>query len=335
MEPPMNADKRGLRTKTRALSAFICVHPRLPGSRGGEAGGALLAVLWLSTALSMIVFTLAWTVRGELERAANSLDGTRAYFLAEGAIERFQMHLLWGTGADPRDTRVVFRPGQRRVVFDFPSGTVDLEITGENGKLDVTSPPAILARLCLALGVDEGRAGAIAGGIAALSRASQEPNSSAGSSFSQTWPSFLQLEDLLKTPGMTPDIFYGSWDRDGEGRLVERGGVARHLTLLGDQTINVNYASPAVLRAVGVSEGRILELVQMREGRVIEYLPAGYQGAFGPVSLGGGGSGAYTVRATARLKDRPVRRSVAALIRLGRNRREPPLSVLRWYPTAN
>ncbi len=301
----------------------------------GQKGGALLAVLWLSTALSAIVFTLAWTVRGELERAANSLDGARAYFLAEGAIERFQMHLLWGAGADPRDPRVVFRPGQRRVVYDFPTGTVDLEITGENGKLDVTSPPAVLARLFLALGLDDGRAGTIAAGIAALSRASNAPNFPAGSSFSQTWPSFLQLEDLLKAPGMTPDIFYGWWERDGEGRLTERGGLARHLTLLGDQSINVNYASPAVLSAVGVPEGRIAELLQMREGRVIEYLPAGMQGAFGPISLSGGGSLAYTVRATARLKDRPVKRSAAALIRLGRNRREPPLSVVRWYPTAN
>lgn len=301
-----------------------------------ERGGALLAVLWLTMALSAIVFTLAWTVRGELERAGTAMDGARAHFLAEGAIERFLLHLSWSQGAGPDgDPRVAFRPGQRRLRFEFPSGTVDLEITGENGKLDVYgTPPPVLARLFLALGVEEGRALQIAGGIAALRQTSTTANFSVGPSFSTVWPSFLQMEDLLKVPGMTPDVFYGWWEREG-GRLVERGGVARDLTLLGEMGINVNYASPAVLRAVGVPEGRILELLQTRETRVIEEFSPQGGGAAGSILLGAGGSRAYTVRATAQLKDRPVRRTVTALIRYGRNKTEPQLNVVRWYPTAN
>jgi general secretion pathway protein K len=302
----------------------------------GQRGGALIAVLWLSAALSAIVFTLSWTVRGELERAGSALDGARVHFLAQGAIERFLLHLSWTGGYGGNDARVVFRPGQRALRWNFPSGWVDLEIAGEGGKLDVYgTPPAVLARLFLALGVEEGRALQLAGGIAAWRQAGGAQNLSVGPSFSTVWPSFLQLEDLLKVPGMTPDIFYGWWERDGDGRLVERGGVARHLTLLGDMAVNVNYASPAVLRAVGLSEGRIAEVMGMRETRIIEdFSPAG-SGADGSILLTGGGSRAYTVKATAQLQERPVRRSVAALIRLARNRREPPLSVVRWYPTAN
>jgi type II secretory pathway component PulK len=302
-----------------------------------QAGGALLAVLWLSAALSAIVFTLAWTVRGELERASNSLDGARAHFLAHGAVERFLLHLSWGAGADPMgDSRIAFRPGQRRLTWDFPSGVVNLEITGENGKLDIYgTPPAVLARLFLALGVDQDRAGAIAGGIAAMRQTAPTLNLSAGPSFSTSWPSFLQLEDLLKVPGMTPEIFYGWWERDGEGRLVQRGGVGRHLTLLGDSVLNVNYASDAVLRAAGVPEGRIQELLAARESQIIQSLSPGDATAAGSLQLGGGGSSAYTIRATAQLKDRPVRRTATALIRFGRNRREPQLNVVRWYPTAN
>jgi len=305
--------------------------------RRRDRGGALLAVLWLSAALSAIVFTLAWTVRGELERAGTAMDGARAHFLAEGAIERFLMHLLWSRGAGPGgDPRMAFRPGQRGIRWDFPGGIVDMEITGEGGKLDVyATPPVVLMRLFLVLGVEEGRAGQIVAGITAMRQSGPGSNFSIGSSFSSSWPSFLQLEDLLKVPGMTPDIYYGWWERDREGRLVERGGVSRHLTILGDRMVNVNYASPAVLRAVGVPEGRLLELLQIRQNRIIEdYFALGADAA-GPIQLGGGGSAAYTVRAVAQVRDRSVRRTVSALIRLGRNRTEPPINVVRWYPTAN
>ena len=303
-----------------------------------QRGGALLAVLWLTTALSAIVFTLSWTVRSELERAGTALDGARAHFLAEGAIERFLLHLSWNQGSGPGgDPRVAFRPGQRRLRWGFPSGVVDLDITGENGKLDIYgTPPPVLARLFLALGIDEGRAGQMAGGIAAMRQSAGPTNLSLGSSFSTAWPSFLQMEDLLKVPGMTPDVYYGWWERDRENRLVDRGGVSRYLTLLGGNMINVNYASPPVLRAVGVPEGRILELLQMREAGVIENLAQqGGAEAAGSIMLTAGGSNAYTIRATAQLTDRPVRRTVTALIRFGRNKTEPRLNVVRWYPTAN
>lgn len=303
--------------------------------RRKQRGGALLAVLWLTAALSVIVFTLAWTVRGELERAGTALDGARAYFLAQGAIERFLLHLGWGQfGIEEGDTRVAFRPGQRQLRWEFPGGTVDLEITGESGKLDVyQTPPQVLARLFLGLGVDESRAYQIAGGIAAMR---QTPtNVASGSSFSSQWPSFLQVEDLLKVPGMTPQIFYGWWERDAEGRLVERGGVGRHLTVVGENALNVNYAAPVVLRAVGAPEDRIARILAVRATQVIENYSTGSPGAADAISLGGGGSRAYTVRATAQLRDRPVRRTASALVRFRRTRTEPPLSIVRWYSTAN
>ena len=316
------------------------------GGRRGQRGGALLAVLWLSAALSAIAFTLAVTVRAELERAGAAMDGARAYYLAQGAIERFILHMGGAQFGDPRvEAEWQFRPGRRRLRYEFPTGVADLEVTGENGKLDLYSaPPETLARLFVVLGVDPARAGQIAGGIVA--RRSRAPtNLSSESSFSSQLPSFLQLEDLLTVGGMTQEIYYGWWERGPEGategRLAERGGVARHLTVLGGGAIDVNYASPAVLQAIGVPDGTVAALLQLRETRALEDaaaltaiglwtvpLPPGVQ-------LSMGGAGAYTVRATAQLKGRPVRRSVAALVRLGRDRTEPPIGVVRWYQTAN
>ncbi|MBI3694224.1 MAG: hypothetical protein HY238_05215 [Acidobacteria bacterium] len=299
-----------------------------------ERGGALLAVLWLSAALSAIAFTLAITVRAELERASSALDAARAYYLAEGAIERFLYQLSYSTmGGAAEPAPGGFRHGQRRMRWELATGGVDLEIIGESGKLNAyATEPAILARAFAFSGVEPGRAQQIAAGIVARRQA----NLSAESSFSSSLPSFLQLEDLLTVSGMTPDIYYGWWDRD-QGRLVERGGVSRYLTLLdGGSAVNVNYAAPAVLRAVGVPEGAIMAILEAREARVID--DAGRFGVgslAGGMALAGGGSAAYTVRATAQLKGRPVRRTVAALIRFGRDRFEPPLGVVRWYPAAN
>ncbi len=64
-------------------------------------GRALLAVLWLSVALSVIALTVAGTVRGEVDRAATAADDTRAYFLAQSAIQRAILYIEWGRAYGP------------------------------------------------------------------------------------------------------------------------------------------------------------------------------------------------------------------------------------------
>jgi type II secretory pathway component PulK len=299
---------------------------RRPDSRGG----ALLAVLWLTAALSAIVFTVALTARGEVERAGSALDGAQAYYLAEGAIERFQMHLRWpqAEGESP-----VYRRGQRRVRWDYATGVVDLEVVDDTGKLSIYAPPETLLQLLVLLGVAPDRAGLLAGGIAA--RRDAPRNADSGSSFSGAGASLVQLEDLLTVPGMTPDIFYGWWERDAEGRLRERGGLARHVTLGRYSAINVNAASPEVLRAAGTPEGLVAELLARREERPLDFAEVSEAAAALPsgLRLTAGNSGLLSVRATAQLKRRPVRRTVSAVVRLARNPAEPPVGVLRWYQT--
>jgi general secretion pathway protein K len=303
--------------------------------RESRRGGALLAVLWLSAALSAIVLTLAITVRGELERAGGALDSARAYYLAEGAIERFLMQLQSPSPGAEAGSGLSFLPGQRRIKWELPTGSVEVEITGENGKLNLfTAEPQLLARLFVELGVEPNQAAQIAGGIAA--RRAAQRNLSEGSSFSSQFPSFLQLEDLLSVSGVTADVYYGWWTRDAGKRLVQLGGIARCLTLLDGGALNVNYAPPEVLRAAGVPDGALMAILQTRESTVIQDVARfGVGSLAGGIQLVGGGSAAYTVRATAQLKNRPVRRSVAAVIRFGRDNTEPPLGVVRWYPAGD
>src|SRR5579883_2118276 len=95
---------------------------------GSAKGSALLAVLWVSAALAAIGFSLATTVRGETDRTSTSLDGLRAYYLAQGSIYRATYELLWS----------VQNPGRRaiprystHVDYTFPTGQVRVDLIPE------------------------------------------------------------------------------------------------------------------------------------------------------------------------------------------------------------
>src|SRR5450755_3292353 len=51
-----------------------------------DRGSALLAVLWLTAALSAIAFTVANSVRTETERTTTDVDSLKTYYLATGAV---------------------------------------------------------------------------------------------------------------------------------------------------------------------------------------------------------------------------------------------------------
>ena len=69
-----------------------------------EAGSALIAVLWLSAALSAIAFAMSMTVRGETARTATSMDDLRSYYLASAGVE--QGHQSSSSGPPPRAPRL-------------------------------------------------------------------------------------------------------------------------------------------------------------------------------------------------------------------------------------
>src|SRR6266536_5438759 len=88
---------RPICNRPSADRAVSCTAGRRPiANRPARRGSALLAVLWLSLALSAIAFSLASTVQGETERTSTAVDGLRSYYLATGAIERAILYMEWG-----------------------------------------------------------------------------------------------------------------------------------------------------------------------------------------------------------------------------------------------
>src|ERR1700757_2105876 len=92
-------------------------------------GSALLAVLWLTAALSAIAFSVAMTVRGETARVETSGDDVRTTYLAHSAVERAILYLQWAESATAADGgNPYFATGQPTINLQFPSGVATVDV---------------------------------------------------------------------------------------------------------------------------------------------------------------------------------------------------------------
>jgi len=319
--------------------------PRRP-----TTGSALLAVLWLSAALSAIAFSLAVTVRGETERSSAALESVRSHYLATGAIQRALLYMQWGRSYKGPDGQALYYTwGAPSLRFEFPTGSAEVLITPESSKLNVNlAKPEEIFSLLVALGAEPERAQTITQGIlewrtpipGALQEAPEQLSFSPAPSFPPRHASLEEIEELLLVKGMTPDLFHGSYGRDGEGRLLARPGLRDFVTTFGAAgPLDVNTAQPAVLSAAGVSAEAIAMILERRSAapfRNQDELAAMFQGAPFLSRLRVGGNAIFTLRATARLKLpsgglSEDRRSVAATVKFMGRSYDEFYHVLRWY----
>ena len=317
-------------------------------SSNSRQGSALLAVLWLTAALSAIAFTVANTVRSETERTSTEMDGIRTYYLATAAIDRTLLYIQWGPGfRNPDGTPKYFENGMPLLHFQFPSGAATTEVIPETAKLNVNfSPPEELLKLMIALGIDPGRAQAIVRGIV------DWRSPSAGGSYTQfdqqylaltpsfqaRHASFEEIEELLLIQGVTPDLFYGTYTTDQEGRFVPHAGLRDCLSVYGSTgQIDINSAEPAVMQALGVPPGAAASIVDQRRVKPIRDQQLADLKAGG--RLGSVPNSIATLRATARLrlpdgKLSDVRRTVSAMVKFLPPEWNPPYHIMRWYDNA-
>jgi general secretion pathway protein K len=325
--------------------------PACPTGKGtSTSGSALLMVLWISAALAAVAFSLANTVRGETDRTSTVLDEVRGYYLATGAVDRAAVELLWSVSS--QGDRLI-KDGSTSVDYTFPSGVAHVELIPEAAKLDVNSvPPDRLMRLVTALGVPPAQAMEITQGIIARRGGGGGTLSlPPGPSFPGIGASLQEIEELLSVPGITPEIFYGTYIHgqdvpaegspgQGEPRLIRRNGLVDSLSVFGSQgQVDANTADSAVLAAVGLTPDGVQALLQQR--RVAPLTPERL-GQLAPIlgPAGGmlrlGGHSILTIRATAQVRLAngqlsDMRRTVAAMVKYMPSGFSTPLHILRWY----
>jgi general secretion pathway protein K len=324
-------------------------------NKRNRRGSALLAVLWLSAILAAIAFSLATTVRGEGERASTGVEATRSYYLAAGAVQRAILYMLWGPQQLGPDGKPRIAPGAAFLNLPFPSGETMVEIIPEASKFNInTTPPEDLFRLLVNLGVNPDRARTIAMAIVDWRTPSPQGSSPFDDHYLSLSPSFRahhasleEIEELLLVEGMTPDIYYGSYETvpqsEGPARLVPRTGLSDCVSVFGATAgFDVNSAAPPVLATLGLPPDLIAEIIQRRRvqpigapelGRIVQM--AGPQAS----RLKIGGNTIFTVRATARLRLpngqlSDLKRSVAAMVKIMPAGYDAPYHILRWYENA-
>ncbi|HVN05577.1 MAG TPA: hypothetical protein VMT86_14225 [Bryobacteraceae bacterium] len=318
--------------------------------RQPRSGVALLAVLWLSAALATIALSLADTVRGEAERSATAVDGLRSSYLAEGAARRAALYLDW---ARKYPLNPAYKPPVPYFNFDFPEGQATVEIIPETAKFNINYIGADdLVRILVNLGVDAGVAQEIAEAIIDW-RTTSKPGSTPFDAFYQTLQppylashaQFQDIEELLSVKGITPEIFYGTWQNAPEGSthyLMPRSGLRDCLSVYGATSrFDANFAAPAVLAAIGVPPEGIDAIVRQRNAQ--PFRTADDLAQFAQIAGPGfprlriGGNTIFTLRSTARVRLgngqlSDMRRTVAALVKM-RPGTDAPYHILRWYET--
>lgn len=318
-------------------------------TRDRRSGGALLAVLWMSAALAAIALSVSTSVRTETGHVSATADGLRAHYLATGSVERAIQWMLWGPGGTLPDGSARFwQPDKRRLRMSYPTGDAVVEVLPETAKLDINrASPGDLLRVVAAVSGDLPLAQQITAAILEW-RGSGPPvfadyYRALGPTFRPRGASFEEIEELLFVRGVTPELFYGNYIADAQGRLYARGGLRDCLSVWGSLgPFDVNGASPALLEAMtGIPPAAAQAVVARRA--IQPFANTGELARMGvpTARLRVGGNRIFTLRATARLRradgtPTDVVRSAAAVVLYSLEQRfQPmPVRVLRFYEDA-
>lgn len=126
--------------------------------------------------------------------------------------------------------------------------------------------------------------------------------------------------------------------------LVWRGGLRDCVSVFGSiRAVDVNWAQPAVLAAIGLPPHAVMAIVRRRMLQPFrteaDLQQLGISNLNGASRLRVGGRTQYTLRATAQIRQQDgslsnVRRTVAAVVDLNESAGDRPFTTMRWYDTA-
>lgn len=252
-----------------------------PPPRAGQRvfGMALIAVLWIVAALSVLVIGVTTTVREQIRIAASQADQAHGQALGEAAIA-LALQQLQTVAERPR--------GIARAQMGYAGVPIDVEVAPLDGLISLNGAPADLlaALLHVAGGLPVAQAQAQAAALVQWRDVPPELALTADASARGQARRFEAPEDLLLVPGFGYDLYA----RVAPLVSADLGTTAR---------VNVAAAPPGVLAV----------LAQGNDGRVAQYLAqrasaqAGADtSAFNPAFTGVGGTDLYRLRASVPLE---------------------------------
>jgi general secretion pathway protein K len=307
-----------------------------------ERGFVLLAVLLVLTLLAVVVTEMAFSARLEASMVRAYRDGVQARHLAEAAVQQAlreiatpaQVAALDETGqvvfyrSLPGQTTPVALPALPRTRVPLGAGEFSYRLADESARLGLnTTGVDRLARLLDSLGVEAGQRDIIVDSLQDW----RDPDElhrlhGAESDFYLALPvpyrarngPLQDASELLQIRGVTPELYRGTADRPGLADLVTAASVS---------AVNLNTAAPLVLRAVGLSQAEIADVLQTRVRAPYPTVPARFAGRGLAV-----GSAVFRIEAEGRIAG--ARSRVVAVVQRGRPTAPIEPTIVAWRPEA-
>ena len=225
----------------------VMAEPRVLRLGRSNRGVALVAVLWVVAALSILVTGLVQTQRQEIRSAASSRLRLQADAVGQGAILQAVQILI----VQPRLRE---RFARMRIAYD--GAEVQVEVQPFSGLVDWNLAPAPLLAALFALsgGTDPVTADRLAAGVVALreARPSEPP------------PRFKSPEEVLNVEGIDYDLYARlahlvTTDSRGSGRINPLSASPEVLLLLagGDQNLASRVAADRDANVPGMDTTRL------------------------------------------------------------------------------
>jgi general secretion pathway protein K len=308
-------------------------------------GMALVMVLWVLMLLSIIALEFCYAMRTEVDICANQRDDIKGYFMARAGVERALLEMMrftrmeGGLLREEGDVKEDESAGSAGLVDEgeteiwkadgtpyevpFRDGKFEVRIEDEGGKVNINyASGEILRQLLNSLELPEvpSEEGNIVDVVAdSILDWRDEDNlhriNGAEDDYYNGLPEpydckdgpFYAVEELLLVRGVTPKVYQK---------------LSNCVTVYSDGKINVNTASPEVLRSLLLDDTLVTAVVEQRKitkfYSLDELIPLLGEGIYlavrssitlNPISF-------YTIKSTGQIEGSHVSRSVKAVVQL-------------------
>ena len=307
-----------------------------------ERGFALIAVLLVLALLAVVVTELAFSARLEASMVRAYRDGVQARHLAEAGVQQAIREILSQSqvAALDEDGQLVFYralPGQTtpvrlpalpRARVGLGPGEFSYLISDEAARISVNGAgPDRLDRLLAALEVEQPQRDIIKDSLQDWRDVNELHRVHGAESdiylrlpvpYRSRNGNLQDTSELLQIRGVTRELYVGVDGRPGLGDLV---------TALGVTAVNLNTASPLVLKALGLSEAEIADVVRTRVRAPYPSVPGRFAGRGFTV-----GSSSFRIEAEGVVAGVARRRVVAVVQRGGKQRGGLDVAIVSWRP---
>jgi general secretion pathway protein K len=300
-----------------------CALP-IPSLRDASGAVALMVIL------IAIVGEFSYSMRTELNITRNFKEEEEAYQSALAGIELAKIEILsaqepYHVYLNDEETLVLGEEEEDEEPVregEMGKSTYSYTIIDENGKMNInTTTRQQLKNIIRDSGIDITEVDTIVDSIIdwrdtndlhLLNGAEEDYYQSLDIPYSSKDGPFDIIEELLLIKGVTPEIFYGSTDEEGE---EEYTGIAQYFSPWGSRKVNINTASREVLDAV-LGTTKADQIMKQREtGPILSALHGGIVT-----------STIFTVLSTGKNADGTIQRTIKATLRRSREK----LEVIYW-----